>query len=65
MTPAFGCATFRAMDQNASDHQPDGPVAPSGPDSGNDAAPLAEPAADLAALDVGRAVIERAFRAAA
>jgi hypothetical protein len=65
MTPAFGCATFRAMDQNASDHQPDGPVTPSGPDFGSDTAPLAEAAADLAAFDVGRAVIERAFRAAA
>lgn len=59
MTPAFGCATFREMDKNASEYRPDSGGSRPDPNPGP------ESDATFTALNVDRAAIERAFRAAA
>ena len=57
MTPRPGYATFRSMDKNIPEQQPAGAGSLRGADE--------SPEAELQELDVERAVIERAFRAAA
>lgn len=65
MTLAAGWATFRPMDKNLSDQGRKSAVSRPGAESGSKSGRETGDIVDLSALDVERAVIERAFRAAA